>query len=139
MISSCKTNLQQSDSLFKLLSPEDTGVNFSNDNNQTDPQNVLAYMYFYNGAGVSLGNINNDGLTDVFLSGNMVSSRLYLNQGNFQNHQGRVQFHEHTVYRGDQSTVVNTVHFGQGNAQSADTPEDLLYPTFLDNIQLLPK
>ncbi|MEQ9440848.1 MAG: VCBS repeat-containing protein [Cyclobacteriaceae bacterium] len=84
IVSSCKTNSQQSDSLFKRLSPDDTGVNFSNDIGQTDSMNVLAYMYFYNGAGVGLGDINNDGLTDIFLSGNMVSSRLYLNRGNFQ-------------------------------------------------------
>nr|WKN34623.1 VCBS repeat-containing protein [Tunicatimonas sp. TK19036] len=73
-----------SEALFKRLSAENTGVNFSNDIRQTDSQNVLEYMYFYNGGGVGVGDINNDGLTDIFLSGNMVSSRLYVNKGNLR-------------------------------------------------------
>lgn len=84
MMPGCETGAKKHDPLFKLLSPEDTGMHFSNDISQNDTLNVLTYMYFYNGGGVGLGDINNDGLTDVFLSGNMVSSKLYLNKGNFQ-------------------------------------------------------
>ena len=82
--SACKTDLKKSEPLFKLLSAEKTGVSFSNDIIQSDTMSILNYMYFYNGGGVGLGDINNDGLTDIFLSGNMVPSKLYLNKGNFQ-------------------------------------------------------
>ncbi|MCF2487542.1 VCBS repeat-containing protein [Dyadobacter sp. CY347] len=75
---------KKSESLFSLLSPQQTGIDFSNDIRQTDSLNILKYMYFYNGGGVGLGDINNDGLTDLFFSGNMVSSKLYLNKGNMQ-------------------------------------------------------
>ncbi|GGB97316.1 VCBS repeat-containing protein [Dyadobacter sediminis] len=70
--------------LFRLLSSQETGIDFSNDIRQTDSLNILKYMYFYNGGGVGLGDINNDGLADLFFSGNMVSSKLYLNKGNMQ-------------------------------------------------------
>jgi len=83
IMSACKTDTKKSNSLFKLLSSEQTGINFSNDIRQSDTINILEYMYFYNGGGVGLGDINNDGLTDIFLSGNRVSSKLYLNKGNF--------------------------------------------------------
>ena len=82
MLSGCKTDTKKQDTLFKLLSSKDTGITFSNDISQNDTLNVLTYMYFYNGGGVGLGDINNDGFTDIFFSGNMVSSRLYLNKGN---------------------------------------------------------
>ncbi|TLV02089.1 VCBS repeat-containing protein [Dyadobacter luticola] len=80
--SACKKKAP--DVLFSLMTPAETGITFSNDIRQTDSLNILKYMYFYNGAGVGLGDINNDGLTDIFFSGNMVSSRLYLNKGNLQ-------------------------------------------------------
>jgi hypothetical protein len=82
ILSACRK--KSAEPLFRLLTPEETGIAFSNDVRQTDSLNILKYMYFYNGGGVGLGDINNDGLTDVFFSGNMVSSRLYLNKGNLQ-------------------------------------------------------
>jgi len=51
--------------LFQLLSPKETGIRFSNDISETENLNVLAYEYFYNGGGVAVGDINNDGLPDV--------------------------------------------------------------------------
>ena len=67
--------------LFKLLSPNETGVNFANTITTTDSLNVQTDSYVYNGAGVAVGDIDNDGLPDIFFTGNMVSSRLYLNKG----------------------------------------------------------
>ena len=67
--------------LFKLLSPDQTGITFANTITTNDTLNVQNDVYVYNGAGVAVGDIDNDGLSDIFFSGNMVSSRLYLNKG----------------------------------------------------------
>src|SRR5713101_6157116 len=70
--------------LFKRLTPGHTGVSFANTITTTDSENVQTDVYVYNGAGVAIGDIDNDGLPDIFFSGNMVSSRLYLNKGNMR-------------------------------------------------------
>src|SRR5213595_2900839 len=70
--------------LFKLLSPDQTGVTFANTITTSDSVNVQTNVYLYNGAGVAVGDIDNDGLPDIFFAGNMVSSRLYLNKGNMR-------------------------------------------------------
>src|SRR5437879_6659773 len=70
--------------LFKLLPPARTGVGFANTITTNDPVNVQTDPSTYNGAGVAVGDIDNDGLPDLFFSGNMVSSRLYLNKGAFR-------------------------------------------------------
>src|SRR5207244_1930176 len=70
--------------VFKLLSPTETGVTFANTITTSDSLNVQTDVYLYNGAGVAVGDIDNDGLPDIFLTGNMVSSRLYLNRGNMR-------------------------------------------------------
>ena len=67
--------------LFHLLSPSETGVTFENTITTNDSVNVQTDVYVYNGAGVAVGDVDNDGLADIFFSGNMVSSRLYLNKG----------------------------------------------------------
>ncbi len=67
--------------LFKLKKPDETGIKFRNDIKETHEQNVILYQDFYSGGGVGIGDINNDGLPDVVLTGNMVQYRLYLNQG----------------------------------------------------------
>ncbi len=67
--------------LFKLLSAGQTGITFANTITTDDSLNVQSDVYVYNGAGVAVGDIDNDGLPDIFFSGNMVSSRLYLNKG----------------------------------------------------------
>src|SRR4029450_11625128 len=67
--------------LFRLLSPSQTGVTFANTVRTDDSLNVQTDVYVYNGAGVAGGDIDNDGLPDIFFAGNMVSSRLYLNKG----------------------------------------------------------
>jgi enediyne biosynthesis protein E4 len=67
--------------LFDILPAEKTGVTFANTITTSDSLNVRTDAYIYNGAGVAAGDIDNDGLPDLFFSGNMVSSRLYLNKG----------------------------------------------------------
>src|SRR5438309_1439629 len=70
--------------LFRRLTPAQTGVTFANSISTSDSLNALTDPYIYNGAGVAVGDIDNDGLPDIFFAGNMVSSRLYLNQGHMQ-------------------------------------------------------
>ena len=67
--------------VFELLTPSQTGVTFANRITTDDSLNVQSDPYVYNGAGVGVGDIDNDGLPDMFFAGNMVSSRLYLNRG----------------------------------------------------------
>ncbi|MEO6038474.1 MAG: VCBS repeat-containing protein, partial [Saprospiraceae bacterium] len=69
---------------FTLLPAEQTGVTFRNDLPYSDTFNCYLFRNFYNGGGVAIGDVNNDGLPDLFFCGNMVSNRLYLNRGNFQ-------------------------------------------------------
>lgn len=70
--------------LFKNPSPEDTGILFVNTLTEKIDQNILDYLYFYNGGGVAVGDINNDQLPDIFFSGNQVKNQLYLNKGNLK-------------------------------------------------------
>src|SRR5882672_7835790 len=69
---------------FKLLTPSQTGITFANTVTTTDSLNAVTDPYVYNGAGVAVGDIDNDGLPDLFFTGNLVSSRLYLNKGNLR-------------------------------------------------------
>jgi len=67
--------------LFKQLTPRRTGITFANTITTSDSLNAQTDAYVYNGAGVGVGDIDNDGLPDIFFAGNQVSSRLYLNKG----------------------------------------------------------
>ncbi|MCH6199921.1 VCBS repeat-containing protein [Aquiflexum sp. LQ15W] len=69
---------------FELLPSKKTGVTFSNTLKEDQKNNILTYEYFYNGGGVAVGDINNDGLEDIFFTGNMTDNVLYLNQGDFK-------------------------------------------------------
>ena len=77
------TDQMQGKPLFELLPPESTGIHFSNKLFETTDLNIITYEYLYNGAGVAVGDINQDGLADVYFSGNMSPGKLYLNKGNF--------------------------------------------------------
>ena len=68
--------------LFSLK--ENTGINFTNNTNNTKDFNIFSYRNFYNGGGVGIGDINNDGLSDVFFTANMSSNKLYLNKGDLK-------------------------------------------------------
>jgi len=68
---------------FQLLSTENTGIAFANTITENDSVNVIFYDYLYNGGGVAAGDLNNDGLPDLYFTGNQVGDRLYLNTGDF--------------------------------------------------------
>src|SRR5581483_3869770 len=71
--------------LFELLDSAKTGINFNNKLSDEDYPGILNYLYFYNGGGVAIGDINNDGLPDIFFTSNKKGgNKLYLNKGNYQ-------------------------------------------------------
>ncbi|ULQ51302.1 VCBS repeat-containing protein [Flavihumibacter fluvii] len=76
---SCTQDKKQA--IFRKLSASASGIYFKNQLTYSDSLTVLDFEYMFNGAGVALIDVNNDGLQDIFFSGNMVSSRLYLNKG----------------------------------------------------------
>ena len=82
LFGACKTAADER--LFAELESDQTGIDFNNIITESDTLNILSFEYIYNGAGVGIGDFNNDGLEDVFFAANMVSSRLYLNKGQFK-------------------------------------------------------
>ncbi|WP_418603306.1 FG-GAP-like repeat-containing protein [Hwangdonia sp.] len=79
-----KGNSQESEPLFTLLSSEHTHIDFNNTIEDEIEHNILIYSNYYGGAGVGVGDFNNDGLQDIFFAGNLVGDRLYLNKGEFR-------------------------------------------------------
>ncbi len=86
LIFSCQSKQNQSgdNTLFSLLSPGETGIDFTNKVENTEDFNIFSYRNFYNGAGVAIGDVNNDGLPDVYFTNNMGKNKLFLNKGNMQ-------------------------------------------------------
>ena len=80
----CQSCDKNDTSLFTRLESAESGIDFENAILETPEINILTYEYTYNGGGVAAGDFNNDGLCDLFFTGNTVSNRLYLNQGNLR-------------------------------------------------------
>src|SRR5688500_12157854 len=80
LISCDKKKDQQT--LFQLM--DDTGIHFVNGVEDQQLNNSFLFRNFYNGGGVGIGDINNDGFADVMLTSNMGDNKLYLNKGNWQ-------------------------------------------------------
>ena len=95
MINACHNNETATDSkteissagtphLFTLLPQDSTHVDFNNPLTEGINTNVLLYEYFYNGGGLAVGDINNDGLQDIYFSSNLGDNKLYLNKSGMQ-------------------------------------------------------
>jgi hypothetical protein len=77
-------NSEQSETMFENLPSSQTHIRFNNKVEDKDMFNILYYLYFYNGGGVATGDINNDGLPDIYFTANSKgNNKLYLNKGNF--------------------------------------------------------
>ena len=70
--------------MFEIIPPDQSGIKFANDIIENDTLNVIDFYYIYNGGGLGIGDVDNDGLQDVYFSGNQVSNKLYLNRGEMQ-------------------------------------------------------
>lgn len=81
MLTACREN--ETTTLFQPLSESETGIDFHNTLTQTGHFNIIEYLYFYNGGGISAGDVNNDGLVDLYFTANQLQNKLYLNKGNF--------------------------------------------------------
>ncbi|PWK22139.1 VCBS repeat protein [Arcicella aurantiaca] len=75
-------NQKSSDTLFEELPASETGVDFANKSLEKEDFNIFRYRNFYNGGGVAIGDVNNDGFADIFLTSNFEDNKLYLNKGN---------------------------------------------------------
>jgi len=134
--------LPQSRPLFQLLPAARTGIKFENRIFESDSLNILNQANIYNGGGVGIGDFNHDGLQDIFLSGNMVSSKLYLNKGGLKfeditekagvtgegrwctgvsvidiNGDGWLDIYVSTSFRKDPRLRTNLLYINQGNGK----------------------
>ena len=80
----CTSNPGDDSILLERLSPSKTGIRFTNELKEDEKMNITEYLYYYNGAGVSVGDFNQDGLEDLFFVSNKGDSKLYLNKGDFK-------------------------------------------------------
>ena len=91
LLTSCKNDevnkradLSSAPTIFSALSPTESGISFANTLKEDSIINYFTYPYIYMGGGIAVGDVNNDGLQDLYFSGNMVDNKLYLNQGNLK-------------------------------------------------------
>lgn len=82
LLASCQNSASSSEKpLFQVVDSTKTGIGFVNKLHNTDSLSILDYLYFYNGGGVAAGDLNNDGLTDLYFVSNQGQNKLYLNKG----------------------------------------------------------
>src|SRR5688500_9299077 len=79
-----KTDNTPADPVFVQLSASETGIAFRNDLTEDQQFNVFNYRNYYKGGGVAIGDINNDGLADIYFTANLRENKLYLNKGNWK-------------------------------------------------------
>jgi hypothetical protein len=86
LLCSCSSDKEQTreETLFTLLPQTSSNIDFNNQLEETADWNIIQYLYFYNGGGVAVGDINNDQLPDLYFTANMLPDKLYLNKGNLQ-------------------------------------------------------
>lgn len=85
VLTSCSTDKSRSTGeVFELVDTSNTGIRFENNLTYEYEFNIYRYRNFYNGGGVAIGDINNDGLPDIYFTGSQVDNRLYLNKGDFE-------------------------------------------------------
>ncbi|SHM41362.1 Repeat domain-containing protein [Cyclobacterium lianum] len=80
----CSEEKAEKSYLFTSVDPAISNLKFKNELTETNNLSILYYLYFYNGGGVAIGDINNDGLQDIYFTGNQVANKLYLNKGNME-------------------------------------------------------
>lgn len=125
LLLSCKSK-PGSTALFTEVSPDHSGIHFSNSLQENEDYNIDTYEYLYNGGGVSIGDINNDGLQDILFTGNMVPDKLYLNKGDlhFEDITTQSGFTSHSKWKtgaaivdvnGDQLQDIYLCYSGPGN------------------------
>lgn len=81
---SCEGPTQEKETLFTQLQSDQTGIFFNNKVENQKDFNIFQYRNFYNGGGVAVGDVDNDGLADIYMTANMEANKLYLNKGDFK-------------------------------------------------------
>ncbi|HNP77841.1 MAG: VCBS repeat-containing protein [Cyclobacteriaceae bacterium] len=84
LLSACTPSSNQSNTLFKEILPAESGIDFNNRLTESAEFNIIEYLYFYNGGGVAIGDVNQDGLPDLFFTSNQGPNKLFINLGDFR-------------------------------------------------------
>ncbi len=135
--------VDKTQNLFELIPSTHSGITFSNTltENVDSLENLFDFDYFYNGAGVGVVDINNDGLQDLFFTGNQVENKLYLNKGNLQfqdiSESAGVNEGKHWANGVTFADVNNDgwmdIYVSQGGPRQSEERENLLYINLKDN------